>query len=72
MGSANMTEQEKVMRYPPSIIAWEMKHGIVRYEKNGMMYIAGIRPHEEICESILKERVQLQEQEKRKQRGEAL
>ena len=72
MGSANLTERERIMRYPPSIIAWEMKHGIVRYEKNGMLYIAGGRPHEEICESILKERVQLQEQEKRKQRGEAL
>ena len=72
MGSANLTEQERIMRYPPSIIAWEMKHGIARYEKNGMLYIAGTRPHEEICESLRKEHIQLEEETRRRQRGEAL
>ena len=72
MGSANLTPEQIVMWYPPHIIAWEMKHGIARYEKNGMLYITGVRPHEEICESLRKERIQLEEETRRKQRGEAL
>ena len=72
MGSANLTDQEIAMRYPPSIIAWEMKHGIVRYERNGMLYIAGTRPYEEICESIQKERVQIDELAKKRKRGESV
>ena len=72
MGIANLTEQEITMRYPPSIIAWEMKHGIVRYERNGMVYIAAARPIEEISESIHKERVQRDELEKKRRRGESV
>lgn len=29
----------QAMRYPSSIIKWELEHHIVRYEKNGMIYI---------------------------------
>ena len=72
MGSANLTTEQITMRYPNSIIAWEMKHGIVRYEQDGMLYISCARPFEEVCESIDKELVQLEEMSKRKRRGEAL
>lgn len=56
MGSANLTEDEITMRYPKSIIDWELKHGIVRYEKNGMLYVRGQFPEEMIFESIRRER----------------
>ena len=70
MGSANLTTEQIQMRYPPSIIAWEMKHGFVRYEKDGMLYISCARPYEEICESIRKESIQLAEMTKKRKRGE--
>lgn len=56
MGSPNLTDEQKVMRYPPSILAWERKHGIARYEKNGVQYICGVRPNDEIFDSIRRER----------------
>lgn len=59
MGSATLTETEVIMRYPKSIIEWEMKHGIVRYEKNGMLYIRGQMPEDIIFESIRREREKL-------------
>lgn len=59
MGSATLTETEVIMRYPKSIIEWEMKHGIVRYEKNGMLYIRGQMPEDMIFESIRREREKL-------------
>lgn len=71
MGSANLTEQEIVMRYPISILEWEMKHGIGRYEKDGMLYVAAMRPFDEVCESILKEKEQTIEREKRQKRGDS-
>lgn len=57
MGSANQTEKEIIMRYPQSIIDWELKHGIVRYEKNGMLYVRGQLPEDMIFESIKRERM---------------
>lgn len=55
MGSANLTEQELLMRYPPSVLEWERKHGFARYERNGVLYVCAVRPIEEINESIRKE-----------------
>lgn len=63
MGSANLTEEEIQMRYPPRILEWEMKHGFARYERNGMLYVCAVRPIDEINESIRKEK---EEFEKRK------
>lgn len=57
MGSANLTEKEIIMRYPQSIIDWELKHGIVRYEKNGMLYVRGQLPEDMIFDSIKRERM---------------
>ena len=57
MGSANLTEKEIIMRYPKSIIDWELKHGIVRYEKNGMLYVRGQLPEDMIFDSIKRERM---------------
>ncbi len=71
MGSANLTEKEIAMRYPPSIIEWEMKHGIGRYEKDGMLYVAAMRPFDEVCESILKEKEQRETLARIRKRGEA-
>ena len=65
MGSANLTEDEITMRYPQSIIDWELKHGIVRYEKNGMLYVRGHLPEEMIYESIKRERIANENREKR-------
>ena len=56
MGSANLTDEEVAMRYPPSILEWEMKHGLARYERNGMLYICATRPLEEINASIRREK----------------
>lgn len=69
MGSANLTEKEIIMRYPQSIIDWELKHGIVRYEKNGMLYVRGQLPEEVIFDSIQRERMA---SENRQKRGEKL
>ena len=57
MGSATLSDNDKIMRYPASIIEWELKHGIVRYEKNGMLYVRGHLPEEMIYESIRRERI---------------
>ena len=65
MGSGNLTEDEITMRYPQSIIDWELKHGIVRYEKNGMLYVRGHLPEEMIYESIRRERIANENREKR-------
>ena len=44
----------KIRSYPQSIIAWEIKHGIQRYEHNGMVYVCA--PHfQGTCESIARE-----------------
>jgi hypothetical protein len=69
MGSANLTDNDKIMRYPQSIIDWELKHGIVRYEKNGMLYVRGHLPEEMIFESIRQERMA---NENKPKRGETL
>ena len=55
MGSANLTAEQIAARYPPSVIAWEMKHGFARYERNGMLYVCAVKPIEEINESIRRE-----------------
>jgi hypothetical protein len=55
METANLTDEQIAMRYPSSIIEWEMKHGFARYERNGMLYVCAVRPIEEINESIRKE-----------------
>lgn len=68
MGSANLTENEITMRYPQSIIDWELKHGIVRYEKNGMLYVRGQLPDEMIFESIRREREQNEKRERAEKR----
>lgn len=70
MGSANLTEEEIAMRYPPSILDWEMKHGIVRYERNGVMYVSCARPFDEVCASIEKENAQRDARERMRKRGE--
>lgn len=54
-----MTDEELTMRYPQSIVDWEMKHGIVRTERNGMVYVSCARPFEQVCASIDKERRQI-------------
>ena len=59
MGSANLTDQEIAMRYPPSIIAWEMKHGIARYERNGVTYICCANPLADVHGSIDRENAEL-------------
>lgn len=68
MGSINLTEEEIQMRYPKSIIDWEMKHGIARYERNGMVYICCVKPFEDVCESIRKEKEQTEARERMKAR----
>lgn len=70
MGSANLTEQEITMRYPSSIVEWEMKHGIGRYEKDGMLYVSAMRPFDEVCESILKEKEQRETRERIRRKTE--
>lgn len=70
MGSANLTENEIIMRYPKSIIEWEMKHGIVRYEKNGMLYVGASLPNDVVFESIRREREQIIARENMQKRGE--
>ena len=65
MGSANLTEKEIIMRYPQSIIDWELKHGIVRYEKNGMLYVRGQLPEDVIFDSIQRERMANENRQKR-------
>ena len=59
MENNELSDVELAMRYPPSIIDWEMKHGIVRYEKNGMTYVCCARPFKEVCESINKEEAEI-------------
>ena len=68
MGSANLTEQEITMRYPSSILEWETKHGIARYEKGGMLYICCTRPIDDVCESINREREVIDAREMLKKR----
>lgn len=58
MALENLTEEELTMRYPPNIMDWEKKHGFVRYERNGMIYVACARPFDEVCASIDRERRQ--------------
>ena len=71
MGLENLTDEELTMRYPPSIMDWEKKHGIVRYERNGVLYVACARPFDDVCESIRKEREQTEARERMKARREA-
>jgi hypothetical protein len=59
MAVRQLTEEELKMRYPPSIIEWEMKHGIMRYEKGGTTYVCCAKPFEQVCESIDKENEQI-------------
>lgn len=68
MGSANLTEEQIAQRYPSSIVAWEMKHGIARYEHNGMLYVCATRPFDEVVESISKEREELNARERRSEK----
>lgn len=70
MGSANLTEDQITMRYPQSIIDWELKHGIVRYEKNGMLYVRGQLPEDVIFDSIRREREQIAKRENMQKRGD--
>lgn len=69
MGSANLTNEEIAMRYPPSILDWELKHGIVRYERNGVLYVSCARPFNEVCASIEKENEQRNAQERMRKQG---
>lgn len=55
MENQGLTDKEMFMKYPPSIVEWEMKHGITRYERNGMTYIACAKPFSEVCASINRE-----------------
>ena len=67
MEARELTKEELFRKYPPSIVEWEMKHGIIRYEKNGVTYVCCGKPFDDICESIRKEeesrraRIQLRE-----------
>lgn len=70
MGSANLTSEEIAMRYPPSILEWELKHGIVRYERNGVLYVSCARPFADVCASIEKESAQRDAQERMRKRGD--
>ena len=72
MGNANLTEDQIAMRYPSSILEWEMKHGIGRYEHNGVLYVCCTRPFEEVVESIEREREQLRARESVLKRGESV
>lgn len=76
MNSTNLTEEQvKTMRYPPSIIEWEIRHGIVRYEQNGMLYVRGQLPEDMIFSSIRREQKEIkerEEREKRQKRGDGL
>lgn len=56
MGSADLTDEQIAMRYPSSILEWEMKHGLARYEHNGMLYVCATRPIDEINASIQREK----------------
>ena len=67
-----MTEEEIARHFPQSIIDWELKHGIVRYEKNGMIYVRGQLPEDVIFDSIRREREQIREREYRQKRGETV
>ena len=69
MGSANLTDEEITMRYPASILDWEMKHGIARYERNGMLYVCATRPIDEINESIRRESEQREERHRKQEGG---
>ena len=69
MESTQLSEQELAMRYPPSIVEWEMKHGIMRYEKNGVTYVCCAKPFEEVCESIRKENEQRETRRRLRERG---
>lgn len=71
MGRADLTDEQIMMRYPPSILEWEMKHGLARYERDGMLYVCATRPLEEIEESIRKEREQIDARRRMKKRGGA-
>ena len=55
MENNQLSPEELNRRYPPSIIEWEMKHGIMRYEKNGVTYVCCAKPFADVCESIDKE-----------------
>ena len=69
MNNATLTEEQiKTMRYPPSIIEWELKHGIVRYEQNGMLYVRGQFPESVIFDSIRREQKEIKEREEREKR----
>ena len=70
MGSVNLTADEMTMRYPQSILQWEQKHGIARYEKNGIVYVCSTRTMESLCESILNEKVKRETQERLRKRGD--
>lgn len=59
MEARQLTAQELERLYPPSIVAWERKHGIIRYEKNGMVYVCCARPFEDVCASIDRENEQI-------------
>ena len=69
MEARELTREELERKYPPSIIEWEMKHGIIRYEKNGTTYVCCGRPYEEVLESIRKESEQRETRRRLKERG---
>jgi hypothetical protein len=71
MGS-NLDKDDISRHFPQSIIDWELKHGIVGYEKNGMISVRGQYPEDVIFESIRREREQIKEREYRQKRGEAV
>lgn len=71
MAENHSEEDIRVMRYPSSIIDWELKHGIVRYERNGVMYVSCARPFNDVCASIDQENAQRAAQERIRKRGDA-
>ena len=69
MENDQLSEQELVMRYPVGIIAWEMKHGIARYERNGVTYICCAKPLADVHGSIDRENAELAKRARLRERG---
>ena len=69
MENNQLTPEELNRRYPPSIIEWEMKHGIMRYERNGVTYVCCAKPYQEVFASIDKENEQIKKKLWMKERG---
>ena len=58
MADQNLTDEQMMMRYPPDIVKWEMKHGIVKYDEHDMTYVALAKPIDEVFDSIEREKAE--------------